>query len=91
MIRELVESEGVGEEEGGVGFAEVEFDAPTLTSGGGPEGLGMRFMVRFFGGLFFGCGCGWGEEVGDGRNGGLRADDGNGGLVDQFDTDAVVV
>lgn len=45
MLRELVEAEGVGEEEGGVGFAEVEFDAPTLMAGGGAEGFGVRFMV----------------------------------------------
>lgn len=70
VIRELVESKGVGEEEGGVGLAEVEFDAPTLTrSASEGEGLGVRFMVC----EVFGCGrllvcrvCGWeGVRVGN--------------------------
>lgn len=30
LIRQLIEEEGVGEERGGVGYAEIEFDSPTL-------------------------------------------------------------
>ncbi|KAL8793668.1 MAG: hypothetical protein Q9195_003717 [Heterodermia aff. obscurata] len=39
LVREAVES-GVGEGQGGVGFAEVEFDAP------GMGNLGMKYFVR---------------------------------------------
>ena len=42
MIRDLIEGEGVGEDVGGVGYTEVEIDAPTLGE------LGMRYMVRLF-------------------------------------------
>ena len=38
IVREAIEN-GVGEEQGGVGFAEVEFDAP------GMGDLGMRYFV----------------------------------------------
>ncbi|KAK4999873.1 hypothetical protein LTR66_001184 [Elasticomyces elasticus] len=38
VIRELIE-DGVGEEEGSVGFAEVEIDAPTVGS------LGITYMI----------------------------------------------
>lgn len=81
VIRELVEAEGVGEEEGGVGFAEVEFDAPTLTTSASEgEGLGVRFMVcEFFccGRLLcVGCadwrGLEWGIRA-DGENWGGRS------------------
>ncbi|KAF6229386.1 hypothetical protein HO133_007502 [Letharia lupina] len=30
LIRQLIEEEGAGEERGGVGYAEIEFDSPTL-------------------------------------------------------------
>ena len=39
IVREAVEG-GIGEEQGGVGFAEVEFDAP------GMGDLGLRYYVR---------------------------------------------
>ena len=40
LIRQLIEEEGVGEERGGVGFAEIEFDSPTLGD------VINRYMVR---------------------------------------------
>lgn len=40
VIKEVIEEEGIGEREGSVGFAEVEFDAPDNVE------LGMRYMVR---------------------------------------------
>lgn len=39
IVREAVEG-GIGEGQGGVGFAEIEFDAP------GMGDLGMRYFVR---------------------------------------------
>lgn len=36
----MIETDGIGEEQGGVGFAEIEYDAP------GNEELQMRYMVR---------------------------------------------
>ncbi|CCD55660.1 hypothetical protein BofuT4_P154720.1 [Botrytis cinerea T4] len=41
LLRAILES-GVGEKEGGVLFAEIEYDAPDIMN----EGLGMRYMVR---------------------------------------------
>ncbi|KAF7926483.1 hypothetical protein EAE99_005678 [Botrytis elliptica] len=41
LLHQILEA-GVGEQEGGVLFAEVEYDAPDVMS----EGLGMRYMVR---------------------------------------------
>ncbi|KAK0723752.1 hypothetical protein B0T21DRAFT_316327, partial [Apiosordaria backusii] len=41
LLRELVES-GVGEAEGGVGYCEVEYDAPDVMS----SGLGMIYMIN---------------------------------------------
>ncbi|KAF7905776.1 hypothetical protein EAF00_000055 [Botryotinia globosa] len=41
LLRQILEA-GVGEKEGGVLFAEVEYDAPDIMN----EGLGMRYMVR---------------------------------------------
>ena len=40
LVQRLIERDGVGEDKGGLGFAEIEFDAP------GNEELGMRYMVR---------------------------------------------
>jgi len=40
LVRNLIEKEGAGENKGGVGFAEVEFDSPTLGEVAG------RYMVR---------------------------------------------
>lgn len=40
LVREMVAS-GVGEAEGGLGFCEVEYDAPDVMS----EGLGMDYMI----------------------------------------------
>jgi hypothetical protein len=44
LIRALLEDEGVGEKEGGVGFAEVEADALLL---GGGTGLAQDYSVSF--------------------------------------------
>lgn len=43
MIKELIGKDGVGEEQGGVSYAEVEMDAPTL---GGVSGVAMRYMIN---------------------------------------------
>lgn len=43
MIQELIEKEGVGEEQGGVSFVEVEMDSPDL---GGLAGIGMRYGIN---------------------------------------------
>lgn len=39
LLKELI-TEGVGEEQGGVSFAEIELDSPTL------GGLALRYQVR---------------------------------------------
>ncbi|KAI9872884.1 MAG: hypothetical protein M1830_001089, partial [Pleopsidium flavum] len=39
-IRELIERDGIGENEGGVSFAEVEIDSPTIGD------LAMRYMIN---------------------------------------------
>ncbi|KAK3336952.1 hypothetical protein B0T19DRAFT_411087 [Cercophora scortea] len=41
LIKELVES-GIGQEEGGVGYCEVEYDAPDIMS----AGLGLTYMIN---------------------------------------------
>ena len=41
LLRELVET-GVGEEEGGVGFCTVEYDAPDVME----AGLGLTYMIN---------------------------------------------
>lgn len=43
LIRDLVEKDGIGEEEGGVSFVEVEMDSPDL---GGVGGIPMRYMIN---------------------------------------------
>ncbi|GAW21389.1 hypothetical protein ANO14919_109080 [Xylariales sp. No.14919] len=43
LVKSLVES-GVGEQEGGVAFCTVEYDAPDIMSGEG-GGLGMTYMI----------------------------------------------
>lgn len=43
MIRELIERDGIGEKEGGVSYAEVEIDSPTIGD------LAMRYIVRLLG------------------------------------------
>ena len=40
FVKKLIEDEGVGEAQGSVGFAEVEYDAPDNAE------LGMRYLVR---------------------------------------------
>lgn len=40
LIKSLIEDEGVGEAEGGVGYVEVEMDAPTI------DGLDIQYGVR---------------------------------------------
>ncbi|KAI8953428.1 hypothetical protein F4801DRAFT_132591 [Xylaria longipes] len=44
LIKSLVES-GVGEQEGGVAFCTVEYDAPDIMSGASGGGLGMTYMI----------------------------------------------
>lgn len=39
IIRDLVENEGIGEKEGGISYAEVEIDSPTIGD------LPMRYLV----------------------------------------------
>lgn len=43
LLRELVEKDGIGEEEGGVSYVEVEMDSPDL---GGVGGMPMRYMIN---------------------------------------------
>ncbi|KAI1431315.1 hypothetical protein GGR50DRAFT_698153 [Xylaria sp. CBS 124048] len=46
LLRRLVAEEGVGEDEGGVAFCTVEYDAPDMmTSGSGAGGLGMTYAI----------------------------------------------
>ncbi|KAI1362426.1 hypothetical protein F5Y08DRAFT_274017 [Xylaria arbuscula] len=44
LIKSLVES-GVGEQEGGVAFCTVEYDAPDIMSSADGETLGMTYMI----------------------------------------------
>jgi hypothetical protein len=43
MVQELIEKDGIGEEQGGVSFVEVEMDSPDL---GGVAGLGMTYGIN---------------------------------------------
>ena len=43
MIQDLIEKEGVGEEQGGLSFVEVEMDSPDL---GGLAGIGLRYGIN---------------------------------------------
>lgn len=43
LIQELIEKDGVGEDQGGVSFVEVEMDSPDL---GGLAGIGMRYGIN---------------------------------------------
>lgn len=43
MVQELIEKDGIGEEQGGVSFVEVEMDSPDL---GGLAGVGMRYGIN---------------------------------------------
>jgi len=45
IIRDMIERHAVGEEQGGVGYAEIEFDSPTIGAVAG------RYMVR----AYIGC------------------------------------
>lgn len=40
IVKSLIEGEGAGEADGGVGYVEVEMDAPTI------DGLDIRYGVR---------------------------------------------
>lgn len=42
-MRQLIEDERVGEEEGGVGYVEVEMDSPDL---GGVGGVALRYGIN---------------------------------------------
>lgn len=42
LLKHLIESEGVGEAEGGVTYAEVEYDAPDVVG----AGLGLTYMIN---------------------------------------------
>ncbi|KAF7914066.1 uncharacterized protein EAF01_000472 [Botrytis porri] len=63
LLHQILES-GVGEKEGGVLFAEVEYDAPDIMN----EGLGMRYLVRSVPSL---VGFWRGEVMGEGEGGRL--------------------
>jgi hypothetical protein len=39
ILRELIENEGVGEAEGGIGYSEVELDSVLISD------LGVKYMV----------------------------------------------
>src|SRR6201996_5115759 len=43
LVQELVGKEGIGEEQGGVSFVEVEMDSPDM---GGMAGIGMRYGIN---------------------------------------------
>ena len=43
MIQELIEKDGIGEDQGGVSFVEVEMDSPDL---GGIAGIGMTYGIN---------------------------------------------
>ena len=43
LIQELIKEDGVGEEQGGISFVEVEMDSPDL---GGLAGIGMRYGIN---------------------------------------------
>ena len=45
LIKGMIEDERVGEEEGGLGFAEVEMDSTLIGD------LGVKYMVRVFGSI----------------------------------------
>lgn len=42
LLRRLIEDEGVGEAEGGVTYAEIEYDAPDVMT----AGLGLTYMIN---------------------------------------------
>ena len=43
LIQELVKDDGVGEQQGGISFVEVEMDSPDL---GGLAGIGLRYGIN---------------------------------------------
>lgn len=43
IIRELIETDGIGEKEGSVSFVEVEMDSPDL---GGVTGVATRYLIN---------------------------------------------
>lgn len=43
LLLSLLQKEGIGEAQGGIGFVEVEMDSPDL---GGLSGVGMRYGIR---------------------------------------------
>lgn len=43
LIQGLIEKDGIGEEQGGISFVEVEMDSPDL---GGIAGIGMRYGIN---------------------------------------------
>ena len=43
LIQDMIEKEGIGEEQGGISFVEVEMDSPDL---GGLAGIGMRYGIN---------------------------------------------
>lgn len=42
LLQQLIEAEGVGEAEGGVGYCEIEYDAPDVMT----AGLGLTYMIN---------------------------------------------
>lgn len=43
LVQELIEKDGIGEDQGGISFVEVEMDSPDL---GGMAGIGMRHGIN---------------------------------------------
>ena len=46
LIRQMIEEERVGEGRGGVGYAEIEFDSPTLGDVAGRYGLDRSLQSK---------------------------------------------
>ncbi|KAI0162150.1 hypothetical protein GGR57DRAFT_312950 [Xylariaceae sp. FL1272] len=65
LLKSMIES-GIGEEEGGVQYANVEFDAPDIM-GNGSESLPMRYMITSIPTLLSFNGENTGERVMDAR------------------------
>ncbi|KAI1258909.1 hypothetical protein F5Y18DRAFT_433808 [Xylariaceae sp. FL1019] len=65
LLKSIIES-GIGEEEGGVQYANVEFDAPDIM-GNGSESLAMRYMITSIPTLLSFDGENTGERVMDAR------------------------
>ena len=43
LVQELIEKDGIGEDQGGISFVEVEMDSPDL---GGLAGIGLQYNIN---------------------------------------------